>query len=162
MLKYTIIFIIPYLIIGANVNYSFRTDMPEWKKTCSAVFFALRRRMGPVPVQLPELRPQSQCHRSVLQLHCQLSAQLLGTCHHLHTEKDVQDDKEPLARRDFLLPHHQLVHGFRDRSSHLLHRPGPVERNIQRINFLNRQAYELSAAKLCLAALKARVGRVFT
>ena len=40
MLKYTIIFIIPYLIIGANVNYSFRTDMPEWKEDLLCVFFA--------------------------------------------------------------------------------------------------------------------------
>ena len=37
--KYALFFFIPYLVIGAAVNYGVRNDIPEWKDTLLCVFF---------------------------------------------------------------------------------------------------------------------------
>lgn len=37
--RYAIVFVIPYLIMGACINYNLRTDIPEWKEDLITVFF---------------------------------------------------------------------------------------------------------------------------
>jgi len=36
-LKYALVFFVPYLVIGASVNYCIRTDIPEWRDTLRTV-----------------------------------------------------------------------------------------------------------------------------